>query len=57
MRRELKTVNFWDNQRLCCSGIDITIYNSVYNINNIYNRDGVKAIKDLITEKLEDNNA
>lgn len=37
VRRELKSTNFWDNQKLCCSGIDITINNSVYNIYNIYN--------------------
>lgn len=51
VRKELKFVNFWDNQRRYCSGIDIITNNSTYNIYNIYNRDGVKAIRDLITDK------
>lgn len=55
VRKELKTANFWDNQRLCCSGIDISINNSTFNIYNIYNRNGVKEIKDLISDKIENN--
>lgn len=54
-RKELKSANFWDNQRRCCSGIDIITNNSTYNIYNIYNRDGVKAIRDLIADKIEAN--
>lgn len=55
VRKELKCNNPWDDQSKCCSVIDVELNGSIYNITNVYNREGIKSIKILIVDRLEAN--
>lgn len=53
--QDIRASDPWDDRRKCCSGIDVTIEGVIYNITNVYNREGVKNIKSLLSKVWEEN--
>lgn len=55
VRKEINYSNPWQDQIKCCNGINILINGKDYNLTNVYNRTGVKHIKKLISDRVEEN--
>lgn len=55
VRNHIKYNNFWEHERHCCNGIEVEINGDIYNLTNVYNRDGVGAIKNIISDRIEAN--
>lgn len=55
VRKGVQCGNFWEDQLACCNGIDFTINGCTYCVTNVYNRDGISTIKNIIAERLDEN--
>ena len=45
----------WEDQRRCCNGVNVKIEKETYNFTNVYNREGVQNVKQLLAGVWEKN--
>ena len=55
MKEGIQVNKYWEDQKLGCSAVNVTMGGEDFFIMNIYNRKGVSTIKKQIVEQLEEN--
>lgn len=51
--KDIKYSNYWQDIRNCCNGIEVTMNRVKYIITNVYTRYGVRSMKKILNERLE----
>ena len=51
--KDISHANYWQDRRNCCNGIEVILEGGKYNITNVYNRNGVRNIRKMLSEHWE----